>query len=87
MAFVAITLEDYVGQFMRANPGSQRAQVVARLRDALSAHRSGVRCACGEPIWVLAAAEAGYSCFTCITGESAPVDDYELADALEGRDV
>jgi hypothetical protein len=84
--FVPINLERYVELFVRANPGESPSAVRARLEAALSDHKAGVRCHCGNPIWVVGAAEAGNSCFTCITGDSAPSDDVELEDAL-GHDA
>lgn len=61
------------------------AEVTARLEAALAAHLAGERCHCGEPIWVIGSAEAGHTCFTCITGEVDPSEDYELAEALDAR--
>jgi len=56
--------------------------VEERLRDALYAALSGTKCACGNPIWVIGAAEAGPSCFTCITGEAMPEEDFEIEEHL-----
>ena len=81
--FVPITIEDYVERHLAANPGVDREDLVERLRYALASARAGERCACGNPIWVIGSAEAGLSCFTCITGEAVPSDDYEIADALD----
>jgi hypothetical protein len=30
-------------------------------------------------MWIVGLAQAGLACFTCITLESAPDDDYEIA--------
>ena len=38
----------------------------------------GERCQCGQPIWIIGSAEVGLSCFSCITGESHPDEDYEI---------
>jgi hypothetical protein len=53
------------------------------LRSALASARAGARCECGGPIWVIGSAEVGLSCFTCITGEADPSDDYEIAEAMD----
>jgi len=76
--FTPISLEDYVELHVRANPGADRADLVKRLRYAMDAHARGVRCQCGESIWIIGSAEVGLSCFTCITGESGPDSDYEI---------
>jgi hypothetical protein len=83
MSFVPIGLRDYVRSYLRNNRGADADQLVARLRSALDAYTAGTRCACGAPIWVLGSAETGNACFTCITGESDPSQDYELAGACD----
>ena len=76
--FAPISLEDYVEIHLRANPCAGRADLVKRLRYAMDAHARGVRCQCGESIWIIGSAEVGLSCFTCIAGESGPDRDYEI---------
>ena len=82
MGFVSISLESYVAKHLKSNPGDSPKAIRAALRSALRAHRSGTRCECGERIWVIGSAIVGNACFTCITGEADPSDDYELEDAL-----
>lgn len=81
MGFVPIELQQYVGVFLRSNPGEVAEKATARLRSALDDYKAGVRCHCGEPIWVIGSAEAGNGCFTCITGSTDPSGDYEIAEA------
>ncbi len=76
--FTPIRLEDYVQQHLRSNPDTDRADLIDRLHYAITAFRRGERCRCGQPIWIIGSAEVGLSCFTCITGESEPVEDYEI---------
>lgn len=76
--FSAIALDDYVEKYLRANPAAGREDIKARLEFAIAAHRAGKRCACGAEIWIVGSAEAGLSCFTCITGESHPGGDLEI---------
>lgn len=87
MTFVPIRLDDYVEVFLKNNPGSKRNDVRIRLEKALAAFRSDVRCDCGAQIWVIGSAEVGHACFTCITGEAVPVDDYELTEALQDATI
>lgn len=76
--FTPIRLEDYVALHLRANPDVERGDLIKRLKHTMEASKRGVRCQCGAPIWIIGSAEAGLSCFTCITGESAPDNDYEI---------
>lgn len=76
--FTPIGLDDYVELHLRANPGTDRAELTARLEYAMDAYRKGIRCQCGAPIWIIGSAEAGLACFTCITGQAAPDNDYEI---------
>ncbi len=83
MAFVPIRLDKYVQLHLKKNPGAVAADITARLQSALDAYKAGRRCYCGAPIWVIGSAEAGLSCFTCITGEADPSGDYEIAEACD----
>lgn len=76
--FTPIALDDYVVLHLQANPGDNRAELVERLRSTVAAHRDGVRCACGAPLWIVGSAQAGHGCFACITGGSTPDGDYEI---------
>jgi len=84
--FIPISLEDYIQKHLAANPSVDREDREERLHSALASARAGVRCECGGPIWVIGSAEVGFSCFTCITGEAMPTEDYELADAPDTSD-
>ena len=83
MTFVPIQLEEYVKLHLRSNPGQKAADLTARLRSVLADYETGHRCHCGAPIWVIGSAEAGLMCFRCITGESEPSGDYEIAEACD----
>jgi hypothetical protein len=79
VGFSPIKLSDYVELHIRANPGTDRAELTQRLEHAVRAYRKGTRCRCGDRIWIIGSAEAGLACFTCITGEATPDHDYEIA--------
>lgn len=76
--FSPISLDRYVELHLRANPGTDRAELVAQLEYAIDAYRRGVRCECGAPIWIVGSAHGGLACFTCITLEPTPDNDYEI---------
>lgn len=57
-----------------------------RLNSALEDFNNGVKCSCGNDIWLIGSASVGNSCFTCITGESQPNSDYEIDLAVKKRE-
>lgn len=85
LVFVPISIDEYLLRNKDANPDMDIADLRGRLQRALSAALRGERCSCGNPIWVVGSADAGLGCFTCITSEAAPSDDFEIAEALVGR--
>jgi hypothetical protein len=80
--FVPIPFDRYVDLHVQRNPSVDRAEFAHRLRQAVDARKSGARCACGAFIWAIGSAEAGAACFTCITGQAWPDNDYEIDEAL-----
>jgi hypothetical protein len=87
MPFVPIAVDAFVDLHVKTNPDEGPKDLKSRLNEALEARKAGATCDCGEPIWVIGSAVARYACFTCITGEAAPDNDYEIADACGGDDV
>jgi hypothetical protein len=83
MVFSSITLKDYVRKHLKSNPRDKEAEVVAQLQSVLAAYKAGERCSCGEPIWAIGSSQVGHMCFTCITGEADPSDDYEIDEACD----
>lgn len=81
--FIPISMKEYVRLHLKRNRDQDPGQLTAALDDALSAYKHGVKCACGNPIWVIGSAFTGYACFSCITGEAYPDDDYEIVEACE----
>jgi hypothetical protein len=73
-----ISLDEYVELNLQSNPDVERDDLVQRLEYAVDAFKRGVRCHCGEPIWIIGSAEAGLSCFSCITGDAQLENDYEI---------
>jgi len=82
--FVPVRLDQFVRQYLRNNQAADGDTVRAAVEDALAAWRQGVRCACGNPLWVAGSAVAGYGCFTCITGSAEPDGDPEIDTAFNG---
>lgn len=80
--FAPISIDEYARMHVESNKGDSLSEITKELHYQLDAFRRGVKCSCGEPIWVLGSAVAGSACFTCITGEANPNDDYEIDEAL-----
>jgi hypothetical protein len=87
MAFVPISIDNYVAIHMKNNPGENETSLRNRLEAALADYKNGVKCQCGNDIWVIGSASVGNGCFTCITGESNPSDDYEIELAVMKRPI
>jgi hypothetical protein len=80
--FIPISIEKYVELHLKSNPDTTKEEITTALKDTLEAYKRGVKCLnCGNPIWVIGSALAGNMCFTCITGEAIPEDDYEIDEA------
>lgn len=80
MAFVPIA------KHLKNNPSAKEADLRKHLGTALNAYNNGIKCSCGNDIWVIGSASVGNSCFTCITGESFPEEDYEIDSAIRKRE-
>lgn len=76
--FAPILLDDYIELHVQSNPGTNRVELRKSLEYAIDADRRGVRCQCGDPVWIIGSAQVGLACFTCITGEAFPDNDYEI---------
>ena len=80
--FVPISLERYVALHLKSNPGENGRLFRQSLEEAVRAKRAGKFCTCGNPIWAIGSAVAGYACFTCITGQADASADYEIDTAM-----
>ncbi len=76
--FTPISIPKYVSLHAASNPGTNVNELSQQLQQILEAKRAGALCQCGDPIWVIGSAQVGLSCFTCITGEAVPDNDYEV---------
>jgi hypothetical protein len=82
--FTPIQLDNYVELHLRANPCAEGADLVQELRFVIAAYRSGTRCRCGAPEWIIGSAHAELGCFTCITGHASADQGYEMEVAEDG---
>jgi hypothetical protein len=86
MGFVAISIDKYIKKHLDSNPSENELDLRKRLNSALEDYKNGVKCSCGNDIWVIGSTSVGNSCFTCITGESQPDSDYEIDSAIKKRE-
>jgi hypothetical protein len=86
MPFTSISIDNYLTMHLKSNPNENEKDLRQRLNVALANYQKGVKCSCGNEIWVVGSASVGNSCFTCITGEGSPSDDYEIDSALKKRE-
>lgn len=86
MAFIPITIDNFIKEYMESNPDENEKVLRVRLEEALFNYQKGVKCTCGNDIWVIGAVTAWNSCFSCNTGEKHPAGDYEIEPAIEKRD-
>ncbi len=82
MGFKPISINAYIRKHLKNNPGENKKDLKKRLESTLSDYQNGVKCSCGNDIWVIGSVFVGNSCFTCTTGESFPTDDYEIDSAI-----
>jgi hypothetical protein len=85
MGFIGISIDNYVKRHLKNNPSANKKDLRDRLISAMAADQNGVKCSCGNDIWVVGSASVGNSCFTCITGENRPGGDYEIDSVLKRR--
>lgn len=86
MGFKSISTDKYIELHLKSNPKEDEAGLRERLANALNDFQNGIKCACGEDIWVIGSASVGNTCFTCLTGESNPNEDYEIDLAMNKRE-
>jgi len=86
MPFTPITINKYVKKHLESNPSEVEKELRKSLKAALKSYKNGEKCSCGNDIWVIGSAAVGNSCFTCITGEGHPSDDYEIDEAITKRE-
>jgi len=83
MGFVPISIDKYIKIHLKSNPTFNENELRQSLHRALKDYNNAIKCSCGNDIWVIGSAIVGNSCFTCITGESYPNEDYEIDSAIK----
>lgn len=76
--FNYISIEEYIKSYININPKENSKELRKRFQEVIEDRKKGIKCYCGNEIWIVGSAIVGNSCFTCITGEAYPDDDYEI---------
>ncbi len=82
MSFIPISIDSYIKKHISNNPNENEKKLRECLNSALADYEKGVKCSCGNALWVVGSATVGNSCYTCITGNRYPNDDYEIETAI-----
>lgn len=86
MGFIPISVDTYIKKHLQNNPGEKGEDLRKRLNSALTDYKIGIKCTCGNDIWVVGFASVGNTCSTCLTGESYPIENYEIESAITKRE-
>jgi len=86
MGFIPVSIDDYVKMHLKKNKGVNEKILRVRLEAALDGFVNGIKCACGNDLWVVGSAQSGNGCFSCITGKAHPAGDYEIESAINKVD-
>lgn len=81
--FTPISMQKFAEMVAKNNKDEKKENIIKSIKSVLSDVTKGEKCSCGNPIWVAGSVLAGYSCFTCITGETDASEDYEIDEVLE----
>lgn len=82
MKYTPITIDNYVALHVQNNPTVIASELREKILAALQDFKNGIKCQCGNDIWVIASATAGNSCFNCIMGDTSPTTHLEIEDAI-----
>jgi len=86
MKFVPISIDNYIIKHLESNPSENEKELRKNLESALADYKNGIKCTCGNDIWVIGSAAVGNRCFSCITGEAQPDSDYEIDLAINKKE-
>ena len=76
--FNKISVDSFIEKYKKDNPKEDLKQLKNSILYFKQLKKEGVKCNCGNSIWVIGSAISGKGCFTCITGESDYSNDYEI---------
>jgi hypothetical protein len=84
--FIPISIDNFIKEHLENFPGENEKVLRLRLEEALLNYQKGIKCTCGNDIWIIGAVTAWNSCFSCNTGKKHRAGDYDIDSAIEKRD-
>ncbi len=78
MDFTPISINNYLALHLKNNPSANEAKLRSKLDRILSEFNEGIKCDCGNPLWVIGSALLGMGCYSCLTGEKLPTENFEI---------
>ena len=60
--FKKISIDKYIELHLKSNPGTKRKEITEGLKRALEAYKKGIKCRCGNAIWVIGSTVCCWKC-------------------------
>jgi hypothetical protein len=76
--FNKISIDNFIEKYRRDNPQEDLKKLREDILYFKQLKIQGIKCDCGNSLWVIGSAISGKNCFTCITGDSDFSRDYEI---------
>jgi len=76
--FTKISVDSFIEKYKLNNSKSDLNKLKKNILYFRQLKKDGVKCSCGNSLWIIGSAVSGKGCFTCITGETDASDDYEI---------
>ena len=76
--FKTISIDCFIEKFSKVNNENDTIQLRKDLIYFRQLKKEGVKCDCGNDIWVIGSAISGKGCFKCITMETDCSGDFEI---------
>lgn len=76
--FIPISIDSFIEQQKINDPKIDVVQLKKDLIHFRKLKADGIKCRCGNDLWVIGSAYSGKGCFKCITMETDCSEDYEI---------
>ena len=76
--FKLISIDSFIKKHSQNNPSIDTKQLRRDLTHFKQLRTKGIKCSCGNDLWVIGSAISGKGCYTCITMETDCSNDYDI---------
>ena len=76
--FKLISIDRYIKEHKKHNPDVDAIELRKDLIYFKQLSTKGIKCSCGNDLWVIGSAISGKGCFTCITMETDCSEDFDI---------